>query len=206
MRIITVSLAALIFIAMASFTPKVGTLTVTSATVQNNGNIPVKYTCLGQGINPPLSITDIPPDAKSLAIIVCDPDAPTKITTPVNTTKVTHKKGSKKKTVTTVKNMQTMEACTINGYTNWLMWNIDISGNIPEGFRTEMTGKNTNGTFGYQGMCPQSGAHHYHFMVYALDTKLNIDRNTDKAGLEKVMAGHILAKGELIGVYDKQYR
>ena len=38
--------------------------------------IPHKYTCQGQNINPPLKISDIPPDAKSLAIIMEDPDSP----------------------------------------------------------------------------------------------------------------------------------
>ena len=52
-------------------------------------------------------------------------------------------------------------------------------------------------------MCPPTGIHHYHFMVYALDTKLNIDKNTDKAGLEKAMQGHILAQGDFIGLYEK---
>jgi len=56
------------------------------------------------------------------------------------------------------------------------------------------------------GMCPPTGAHHYHFKVYALDTKLSIPRTTDKAALEKVMQGHILAWGELVGVFDKTYR
>jgi len=56
---------------------------------------------------------------------------------------------------------------------------------------------------GYKGMCPPSGVHHYHFIVYALDTKLNLDQNTDKNGLEKAMQGHILAQGELTGLYRK---
>ena len=38
--------------------------------------IPQKYTCLGEDINPPLNISHIPEDAKSLALIIDDPDAP----------------------------------------------------------------------------------------------------------------------------------
>jgi Raf kinase inhibitor-like YbhB/YbcL family protein len=41
-----------------------------------NGMIPHKYTCDGVNINPPISIEQIPVDAKSLAVIVDDPDAP----------------------------------------------------------------------------------------------------------------------------------
>jgi len=203
MRYIILSFAILAITTLAAFT-NIKTLTVTSTAFSSNSPIPVKYTCLGQGINPPLTITDIPPEAKSLAIIVCDPDASTKIVTPVTTTQVSHKKGHKKTTVT--KGARTMDACTINGYMNWIVWNVDVTDNIPEDFRTETVGVNSAGHNSYQGMCPQAGSHKYHFIVYALDTKLNIDKNTDKAGLEKVMTGHILAKGELIGEYNKTYR
>lgn len=39
-------------------------------------NIPAKYTCDGQNVSPPLEFTSVPPDAKSLALVVDDPDAP----------------------------------------------------------------------------------------------------------------------------------
>lgn len=42
----------------------------------NNERIPIKYTCDGDDINPPLEIFDIPENAKSLVLIVDDPDAP----------------------------------------------------------------------------------------------------------------------------------
>ncbi|MDD5194851.1 MAG: YbhB/YbcL family Raf kinase inhibitor-like protein [Candidatus Omnitrophica bacterium] len=42
----------------------------------DNGVMPKKYTCDGEEINPPLTIEDIPQGAKSLALIVDDPDAP----------------------------------------------------------------------------------------------------------------------------------
>src|ERR1051326_4154178 len=51
-------------------------LTVSSPAFQSNGMIPSKYTCDGAGINPALKIAGTPADAKSLAIIVDDPDAP----------------------------------------------------------------------------------------------------------------------------------
>lgn len=205
MRYITLVLSSLVIIGMSGFT-KAKKLTVTSTAFANNGSIPVKYTCLGQEINPPLNVTDIPPEAKSLAVIVCDPDAPTKITAPVTTTKVVTKKGSKKKTTIRVQESRTVEACTINGYTHWIFWNVDVSAQIPEGFRPENVGMNSAGTTAYKGMCPPSGTHHYHFVVYALDTKLNIGKGTDKATLEKLMEGHILASGELVGIYNKAYK
>lgn len=47
-----------------------------SSAFENNKNIPKKYTCQGDNVNPPLQFSDIPLTAKSLALIVDDPDAP----------------------------------------------------------------------------------------------------------------------------------
>ncbi|HEY8780590.1 MAG TPA: YbhB/YbcL family Raf kinase inhibitor-like protein [Mucilaginibacter sp.] len=143
-------------------------LTVTSTSFTDNGLIPAKYSCEGQEVNPPLHITGVPDDAKSLALIVHDPDAPAK-----------------------------------GGFTHWVVWNIDTKGNIPENFKGAEQGLNGAKKEGYKGMCPPSGTHHYHFMVYALNTRLSISKNTDKAGLEKAMHGHILAEGDIVGLYKK---
>jgi Raf kinase inhibitor-like YbhB/YbcL family protein len=51
-------------------------LKISSSVFENNGNIPAKYTCTGKDVNPPLLIEDVPAKAKSLALIVDDPDAP----------------------------------------------------------------------------------------------------------------------------------
>lgn len=50
-------------------------MNITSSVFQHQTKIPSKYTCDGENINPPLSISDIPPNAKSLVLIVDDPDA-----------------------------------------------------------------------------------------------------------------------------------
>ena len=144
-------------------------LDVTSTAFSNNGLIPMKYSCEGDKVSPPLTISGIPAGAKSLAIILHDPDAARQ-----------------------------------GGFTHWVVWNIDVADNtLPENFTGADQGLNGTGKPGYIGMCPPTGTHHYHFMVYALDTKLNIDAKTDKAGLEKSMEGHILAQGEIIGLYKK---
>lgn len=144
-------------------------LKITSSAFPDNGNIPIKYTCEGEQVSPPLNIAGIPSETKSLALIVHDPDASMK-----------------------------------GGFTHWLVWNIDPSTpSIPEGFNGAAQGLNGAQKTGYIGMCPPTGTHHYHFMVYALDTKLDISKQTGKDGLEKAMKGHILAKGELIGLYKK---
>src|SRR5882672_9711576 len=55
---------------------KTATLEISSPAFSNNGSIPMKYTCEGNDINPPLAIKNIPPGTKSLTLIVDDPDAP----------------------------------------------------------------------------------------------------------------------------------
>ena len=51
-------------------------LKISSQAFENNGVIPVKYTCDGDDVNPPLNIEGIPEKAESLVLIVDDPDAP----------------------------------------------------------------------------------------------------------------------------------
>ena len=100
------------------------------------------------------------------------------------------------------------DAPMTGGFTHWVVWNIDpTTTNIPENYKSSDEGLNGMKQKGYKGMCPPRGTHHYHFMVYALDVKLSIDKSTTgKAELEKVMAGHILAQGDLVGTFDKSYR
>lgn len=154
-------------IALWSFAANTG-LSVTSSAFAANGMIPAQYTCEGDEVSPPLKLANIPPGAKSLALIVHDPDAPMK-----------------------------------GGVTHWVVWNMGVQEDIPEGFKNAEQGMNSSNTLGYKGMCPPMGVHHYHFMVYALDTRLGLEGNTDKAGLESAMKGHILAQGDLVGLYKK---
>lgn len=55
---------------------QMGELKLTSPAFENKGNIPSKYTCDGDNVNPPLNIEGIPEKAKSLVLIIDDPDAP----------------------------------------------------------------------------------------------------------------------------------
>jgi Raf kinase inhibitor-like YbhB/YbcL family protein len=99
--------------------------------------------------------------------------------------------------------MHDPDAAKPGGFTHWVAWNIDPTRDIPENFKGGMQGLNGDGKTGYTGPCPPSGTHHYHFMVYALDTRLELTGNTGKAELEKAMQGHILAQGDLVGLYKK---
>jgi len=167
MRLFSTLSFLVIITVMTSFTGQTK-LTVTSTSFTDNGNIPSKYTCEGTQTSPALNVSGVPSGAKSLALILNDPDAPMP-----------------------------------GGFTHWVMWGIAIDGNIPEDFKGAVQGFNGAKRQGYIGMCPPTGTHHYHFKVYALDTQLILDKSTDKAGLEKAMTGHILAQGEIVGLYQK---
>jgi len=95
------------------------------------------------------------------------------------------------------------DAAMEGGVTHWIVWNIDPVKDIPQKFNGGTQGENTRKKEGYMGPCPPTGTHHYHFIIYALDDHLNLDLSTNKDQLEKAMENHILAKGELIGLYKK---
>lgn len=66
-------------------------------------------------------------------------------------------------------------------------------------------GKNSWGKKTYGGPCPPKGKHRYYFKLYALDCFLDIADGATKSEVEKSMKSHILAKAELMGVYEKKY-
>lgn len=143
-------------------------LAVKSSAFENHTLIPGKYTCDGEEVNPPLTIYGIPAEAKTLVLIVDDPDA-----------------GG-------------------GTFDHWLVWNISTTGKIDENSTPGTQGINSDGQRGYVGMCPPSGTHRYFFKVFALDVALDLKpASTRKHDLERAMQGHILARGELIGLYNR---
>ena len=88
-------------------------------------------------------------------------------------------------------------------FCHWLMWNITTKNSIKENSAPGIQGRNSFGENKYDGPCPPRGKHHYHFKVYALNTKLNLLVSTDKNELEKAMKDHIIARGELVGLYKR---
>jgi Raf kinase inhibitor-like YbhB/YbcL family protein len=91
------------------------------------------------------------------------------------------------------------------GFVHWVMYNIPPAAAIKEDDAPGMQAANGRGNPLYTGPCPPTGIHHYHFKIYALDEKLDFakDENVDKSKVQEKMKGHILASGELIGLYTK---
>lgn len=75
----------------------------------------------------------------------------------------------------------------------------DINANLPA---DAIFGTTDSRVTGYFGPCPSAGdSNQYYFYVYALDTVLNLSSDTDRLQLMDAVDGHILAWGELMGVY-----
>lgn len=91
-------------------------------------------------------------------------------------------------------------------FTHWVGFDLPASQTeIAEGAQAVgKGGKNGRGQTGYTGPCPPSGTHRYFFTLYALDvTTLGLNDGAARADVEKGMAGHILAKAQLMGRYSK---
>jgi Raf kinase inhibitor-like YbhB/YbcL family protein len=92
-------------------------------------------------------------------------------------------------------------------WVHWLIYNIPASVlAIPEddkGVKDALYGTTDFRRTGYGGPCPPGGTHHYHFKLYALDIALPLKNGASKAEMEAAMKGHILASGDLVGLYAR---
>lgn len=88
-------------------------------------------------------------------------------------------------------------------WVHWLVWNIPVTHHIKENSVPGEQGLNDFKRIAWGGPCPPSGTHRYFFKVYALDTLLELSSKTTKKELEQAMGEHILAFGELVGVYKR---
>ncbi len=151
-------------------------IAITSPAFQEGDFIPKKFTCQGSDLSPALSWAGIPPAARSLALIVDDPDAPG---------------GTWVHWV----------LFNIPAGAHGLAEGVPSRKVLEDGARQ---GLNDFRKIGYNGPCPPPGsAHRYFFKLYALDTLLDLDGGTSKAQVDQAMKGHILAEWRIMGRYRR---
>lgn len=165
--------------------PEDQTMKITSSAFENNTDIPSKYTCDGNNFNPPISISNVPEKAKSLTLIMDDPNAPMGTWTHWVLWNIDPK--------TNIIEENNVPPSALNS-------------SLPKESKAFMAANQGNTSFGkpgYGGPCPPSGTHRYFFKLYALDTILSISPQSKKEDLEKAFGGHILDKTELVGLYSR---
>lgn len=145
-----------------------------SSVFKEGGIIPSKYTCEGENISPPLTISDVPREAKSLVLIMDDPDVPA-----------------------TVREDRMWDHWVLfNIPPNTLHFEENSTPPC-------IAGKTTFGNNRYGGPCPPDREHRYFFKLYALDRMLDLKTGATKKEVEKAMEKHILDKCQLMGKYEK---
>jgi Raf kinase inhibitor-like YbhB/YbcL family protein len=152
------------------------TIELTSPAFEAGGVIPTKHTCDGADVSPRLEWSGAPEGTKTLALICDDPDAP------------------------------------MGTWVHWVIYDIpadttSLSEGVPRDETVEdiaVQGTNDFKRIGYGGPCPPRGKpHRYFFKLYALDSRLELKPGAKKKDVEEAMEGHVLAKGELVGKYQR---
>jgi Raf kinase inhibitor-like YbhB/YbcL family protein len=147
---------------------------LTSRAFLDGAIIPSIHTCEGENSNPPLEFHHVPTEAKSLVLLMDDPDVPA-----------------------SVRFDQMWDHWVVfNIPPDTKHFDAHTS---PPGIQ----GKNTGGQNKYMGPCPPDREHRYFFKLYALDRMLPLFAGASKKEVEHTMKGHILAEAHLIGKYEK---
>jgi Raf kinase inhibitor-like YbhB/YbcL family protein len=155
------------------------TLTLTSTAFEDGGDIPTQYTCDGADQPPPLAWSGVPPNAKSLVLIVDDPDAP---------------------------DPAAPKRVWVHWVVYNLPPN---DGDLPEGVKRAdlphgaIEGVNDSRRQGYDGPCPPIGRHRYYFKLLALNTMLPNMGPATKSQIEDAIRGHVVDSAELMGTYQR---
>ena len=152
-----------------------GSFALLSPAFAPGGTIPAIYTCGGENISPPLKWSNVPAGAKSLALVVDDPDAPIGdfihwviFNIPADATGLT-------------------EALS--------------AGALPAG---AIEGENDFHQSGYGGPCPPPGKpHRYFFTLFAVDTVLSLPTGITKATLMNALTDHVVARAQLMGKFKR---
>jgi len=153
---------------------------ITSSAFPQQGPIPALYTCDGKDLSPPLAWMEVPPNARSIVLIVDDPDAP----------------DPRAPKMTWVHWVLYNIPPSATGLAQGV-----APGALPAG---TLQGISDFKRTGYGGPCPPIGRHRYFHKLYALDTVLPDLKNPRKPDVEKAMKGHVIEHAELVGTYQKK--
>ncbi|MEW6044563.1 MAG: YbhB/YbcL family Raf kinase inhibitor-like protein [Thermoproteota archaeon] len=146
-------------------------LILQSPAFKDGREIPKKYGYKHDNVSPPLQIKDVPQGAKSLVLIMDDPDA----------------MGAVGKL-----------------WVHWVVWNIDPQiSEIAESSTPKGADEGTTdfGEIGYGGPAPPDKRHTYVFKLYALNSKLSLQKGANKKQVESAMQDHIIAQTSLCGTF-----
>jgi Raf kinase inhibitor-like YbhB/YbcL family protein len=169
-------IAAAFVCALASRVEAGGKLALSSRAFSSGSTIPIQYTCGGDNQSPPLHWSGVPTGARSLALIVKDPDAPG---------------GTFIHWV--IYNIPPDRSSLPKG--------VPGKDNIPGGGEQGLNGRDETG---YHGPCPPPGRpHHYHFQLYALDKKLDLKPGASARQVEDAMGKHVLAETDMVGMFGR---
>ena len=146
-----------------------------SPVFRQGGDIPSKYTSDGDDVSPPIEWSDVHSNARTLALICDDPDAPKK-------------------------DFSHWVMFNIPPHAGALPERVAAKQELPDGSRQ---GKNDFGKVGYGGPCPPSGTHRYRFTLYAVDTELGIPASSSRKDVEAALKGHVLETAQLTGAYTR---
>ncbi len=150
-------------------------INIMSSAFKDSEMIPMKYTCNGEDVSPPLSWVCVPESAKSFALICDDPDAP-------------------------VGTWVHWVIYNIPAETRYLAESFADKAELEDGTKQ---GINDFKRTGYGGPCPPGGTHHYFFKLYALDKSMDLKPGLTKNQLLKAMRGHIVGEGAQMGKYKR---
>ncbi len=154
---------------------------LTSTAFTDGAAIPVKHTCDGADVSPPLAWSGAPPGTAAFALVADDPDAPA---------------GTWVHWV----------LYNLPGTAVRLAENVAKT-DAPPKLGGALQGRNDFRRTGYGGPCPPPGpAHRYFFKLYALDgmLKLKAGAGAQKKDVEAAMQGHVLATAQLVGTYARR--
>ncbi|HKX83697.1 MAG TPA: YbhB/YbcL family Raf kinase inhibitor-like protein [Pyrinomonadaceae bacterium] len=153
-------------------------ITITSTAFGEGADIPIQYTCDGANISPPLSWTGVSPDAKSLILVVKDPDAPNGTFIHWVLYNLPPNIGGLPDDVPADENLDNGGQQCTNGF----------------------------GDIGYGGPCPPPGdkAHRYFFDLYALDAEISLPSKVSESEINNTIRDSIVDEGHLMGKYQRQ--